>query len=222
MIELGFIDYIKSYFPRTRRDARAESFYFLPLNEKIKDMVGMNLLDYATLDSIFEDDKRYRPDAAISFAFSRDMSATILIEIDEHAHNGRSIESEQRKVIKELICCAKQGIKYFHLIRVNVGSRLEPHQRQVEVNAELLREELYGNSQAVRDDIEKKLEDSSREMYVRVTLLDFDDHHHHVKAYEDRLIPPGHEVRAIADDDDWETLLIYDEVVKKKSGAAFF
>ena len=188
----------------------------------MKELVGERFLDNATLDSIFEDGQRYRPDLCYSVAIFG-MFVMFLFEFDEVMHNDRTVESEQRKVIKELICCAENNIQYVHLIRVNGGSRRDPDPKQVRLNAEILCDELFQDNQAEREDIATKLRESPREIYVRVTLIDFYEHHHHVKAYDDRLIPHGLEVRKLVNNnDEWESLLVYDKVVKKKSGAPLY
>ena len=187
----------------------------------MKDLVGESFLDNATLDSIFEDGQRYRPDLCYSVAIFG-MFVMFLFEFDEVMHNDRTVESEQRKVIKELICCAENNIQYVHLIRVNGGSRRIPNLLQVKATAAILHDELYGNGRAFSEDIAEKLGESGREMYVRVTLLDFEEHHHHVNAYKDRRIPTGVEVKEADSDDNWDTLLIYDEVVAKMSGAPLY
>ena len=191
----------------------------------IYELSERRFLELATYDCVFDSiGKKYRPDVCYYVAFySPDLKTVILFEFDEHGHADRPVESEQRKVINEVICCANNGIQYVHLIRVNGGSRRDPDPKQVRLNAEILCDELFQDNQAEREDIATKLRESPREIYVRVTLIDFYEHHHHVKAYDDRLIPHGLEVRKLVNNnDEWESLLVYDKVVKKKSGAPLY
>ena len=129
---------------------------------------------------------------------------TIIDEFDERRHDGESIESEQRKVYHQVTTLLKQDdCGDVHLIRTNGADRYFASEIQLDKHAEILH-------------TIKQLP-MPVEPTVTVWMLDWDHNHHHVKAYQRRILN-GCERATL--EEEWDTRPLYEQVHMYSSGEA--
>lgn len=129
---------------------------------------------------------------------------TIIDEFDERRHDGESIESEQRKVYHQVTALLKQDdCGDVHLVRTNGADRYFASEIQLDKHAEILH-------------TIKQLPMPAKPT-VTVWMLDWHDNHHHVKAYQRRILN-GCERATL--EEEWDTRPLYEELHMYSSGEA--
>ena len=117
---------------------------------------------------------------------------------------GKHIESEQRKVYHQVTTLLKQDdCGDVHLIRTNGADRYFASEIQLDKHAEILH-------------TIKQLP-MPVEPTVTVWMLDWDHNHHHVKAYQRRILN-GCERATL--EEEWDTRPLYEQVHMYSSGEA--
>lgn len=200
MNQIGFIwDPMKHYNPAIRVETRVYD-----------DLKTNYMIEFTYRDKVIcpNDPKKRRPDAAKTkpYPLSR-RKAAALSEVDEHRHDPYTVEKEQKKVYFTALDLIKQGYNDIHLIRANVGERYLPDPRQQFVHAEIINGIFEDDKEA-----------PPIVPQVTVHLLDWDRDHHHVKAYEERILPDGMDIREGMTEDDWAKFPLYKNVHMYSSG----
>ena len=184
-------------------DYRAEGRHFDMVQEKFQEkgvVPRWNVFDQPHTD----DGDRRRPDRAMyQHSFKDGTDRIIIVEFDEAGHNDRTKESEQRKLYHQCIYFLRDdnedNVVDIHIIRVDGGYDPIPDEAQAGKHAEMI-EGILNSSFPDKPTI-------------TVHMLDFEEDHRHVKAYQARIIPQSNGIERATKEDQWNSKPMYDKVL---------
>jgi len=197
---------------------RIENRHYTKLREFYKNNHGKDLWKELgwTRDESIGDDHKY-PDGSDRpkrYARRPDMTLigfvqALIDELDEYGHIDRSVESEQRKVYYMILLLISKMKLDINLVRLEPVHPTMPDERQVRAHAKIIKD--------IDRDLSIKTADINGlepvKPRVRVILLDFEPHNHHIVEYQKRLIPPGSGIKRAEKEDEWDSKVMYDEVI---------
>jgi len=197
---------------------RIENRHYTKLRELYKELYKKDLYKELgwTRDESIGDDPKY-PDGSDRpkrYARRPDMTLigfaqALIDELDEYGHIDRSVESEQRKVYYMILLLISEMKLDINLVRLEPVHPTMPDERQVRAHAKIIKD--------IDRDLSIKTADINGlepvKPRVRVILLDFEPHNHHIVEYQKRLIPPGSGIERAKKEDEWDSKVMYNEVI---------
>jgi hypothetical protein len=196
---LDEIDFVKDPLSHHGKN-RIEHRHYLYVEKEFK---KMNFVpSWNVIDKPHTNDKRKRrPDRVLYQSSLKKGDRMIIDEFDECGHDDRTKESEQRKVYHQ---CAyflyeEEEVVDIHLLRVNGGYNKMANEAQARKHAEMIKEI-----------VNRPFPDKPT---ITVHMLDFERDHHHVKAYQARLVPQSDVIERATQEDEWNSKPMYDNVL---------
>ena len=199
LVKLGFLtETIKHYGP-----FRSEYRHYEFVDQWWKELgfFPPGKVNWAGIDEVDSNQDKRRADRLHIGKF-KNGRRVIIDEFDEAGHFDRSKESEQKKVYNQCTNYLQDeelNVRDIHIIRINGGYDPFPCTNQAKEHAVLIHNIMN------RPIPEKPC--------VTVHMLDFDEQHIHVKAYQNRIIPQCDKFERATTEEEWDSSPLYDKVI---------
>ena len=203
LVAIGFVEDPMSHHGVYRMELR-----HYELVQQAFDEMGFEKKWNANDKTHTNDKRKRRPDRVLyEHNMQKNSGRVIISEFDEAAHSDRSKESEQRKVYQQCVYFLhdkeekeEENVEDIHIIRVDGGHNPMSNKEQARKHAEMIKE-IMNSSYPDKPTI-------------TVHMLDFERDHHHVKAYQARIVPPkSNAIVRATEEDEWNSKPMYDAVL---------
>jgi len=175
-VELAKIGFELDPPSRRKRKDRAETKIFYDFGATYKIILNH-------WDERIDDESKSRPDGVIQVRLNGELYL-LYLEVDEHRHDDRAIEDEQKRMTYLVGLGVKLGCKGVYILRMNIAERKDIDRTQQDAVAGLIKKILYVD----------------RPVGTHAWYVDFPKDHHHVCASQRREVFASVENR-----ESWET-----------------